>query len=79
MTKIEYVTSKDKAFWYSLDKHLPEKEFENKIQNRQGYVLFADNKHVGILRYNLFWDNTPFVQCFLLTGRNSIKGTVSNC
>ena len=31
MTKIEYVTSNDKAFWYSLDKHLPEKEFENKV------------------------------------------------
>lgn len=24
MTKIEYVTSNDKDFWYSLDKHLPE-------------------------------------------------------
>ena len=23
MTEIQYVTSNDKAFWYSLDKHLP--------------------------------------------------------
>ena len=37
MTKIQYVTSNDKAFWYSLDKHLPEKEFENKVQRKQGY------------------------------------------
>ena len=37
MTKIEYVTSNDKAFWYSLDKHLPEKEFENKVASKQGY------------------------------------------
>ena len=31
MIKIEYVKSKDKDFWYSLDKHLPEKEFENML------------------------------------------------
>ena len=24
MIKLEYVTSNDKNFWYSLDKHLPE-------------------------------------------------------
>ena len=64
MTKIEYVTSNDRTFWYSLDKHLPEKEFENKVANKQGYVLFADDTPVGLLRYNLFWDNTPF--CTLL-------------
>ena len=74
MTKIEYVTSNDKNFWYSLDKHLPEKEFENKIQNKQGYVLFADNKPVGILRYNLFWDNTPFCTMLFVDWSEQHKG-----
>ncbi len=46
MTKIEYVTSNDKTFWYSLDKHLPEKEFENKVASKQGYVIFADDRPV---------------------------------
>ena len=31
MTKIEYVTSNDKAFWYSLDKHLPEKNLKTRL------------------------------------------------
>ena len=74
MIKIEYVTSKDKAFWYSLDKHLPEKEFENKVQTKQGYVLFADNKPVGILRYNLFWDNTPFCTMLFVDWSEQHKG-----
>ena len=74
MTKIEYVTSNDKNFWYSLDKHLPEKEFENKVQNKQGYVLFADNKPVGILRYNLFWDNTPFCTMLFVDWSEQHKG-----
>ena len=31
MVEIRYVQSEDKEFWYSLDRHLPEKEFNNKI------------------------------------------------
>lgn len=60
MFEIRYVEESDKDFWYCLDKHLPEKEFVGKVRNQQGYVLLADDKPVGLLRYNLFWDNTPF-------------------
>lgn len=61
---IKYVETADKEFWFSLDKHFSVSEFRKKVRDRQGYVLFTDNKPVGILRYNLFWDNTPF--CTLL-------------
>ena len=64
MITIRYVTNEDKRFWFELDKHLPEAEFDKKVRDRQGYVLFENNEPVGILRYNLFWDNTPF--CTLL-------------
>ena len=74
MTKIEYVTSNDKNFWYSLDEHLPEKEFENKVHNKQGYVLFADERPVGLLRYNLFWDNTPFCTMLFVDWQEQHKG-----
>lgn len=64
MIEIRYVQAKDKEFWYRLDKHLPEREFSNKVGNKQGYILLDGDKPVGLLRYNLFWDNTPF--CTLL-------------
>lgn len=60
MTSIRYAQTKDRDFWYSLDKHLPEKGFENKVSNKQGYVLLENDIPIGLLRYNLFWDNTPF-------------------
>lgn len=60
MIKIRYVQKNDKNFWYSLDKHLPVEEFVRKVESKQGYVLLVDNKQIGLLRYNLFWDNTPF-------------------
>ena len=60
MLEIKYVESKNIDFWYSLDKHLPEQEYDKKVRDKQGYVLYEDGKEVGLLRYNLFWDNTPF-------------------
>lgn len=64
MLDIRYVHNDDKEFWFKLDKHLPEAEFTNKVRDKRGYILSYDNKPVGMLRYNLFWDNTPF--CTLL-------------
>ncbi len=62
--EIRYVDAKDRSEWYLLDRHLPEAGFEEKVRNRQGYVLVDEGQIIGILRYNLFWDNTPF--CTLL-------------
>lgn len=64
MISIQYVTLEDKGFWFSLDAHLPENEFDRKVRDHQGYVLFEDGIPKGILRYNLFWDEIPF--CTLL-------------
>ena len=62
--KIRYVNDADKDFWFSLDKHLSVAQFEKKVRDRQGYILSVDDTPIAILRYNLFWDNTPF--CTLL-------------
>ena len=58
--QIRYVEAGDREFWFSLDRHLPECEFDEKVRNRRGYVMEEEGIPVGILRYNLFWDNTPF-------------------
>ena len=60
MLTIRYLKSSDKTFWYRLDQHLPEKEFDYKVQTKRGYILLLNDESIGLLRYNLFWDNTPF-------------------
>lgn len=60
MVEIRYVKLEDRNFWYTLDRHLPKFEFENKVRDKRGYVLKVDRKEIGLLRYSLFWDNTPF-------------------
>lgn len=71
---IRFVTPEDKPFWYSLDNHLPETEFDKKVRDNQGYVLLADDKPVGLLRFNLFWDNTPFCTLLYIDRRHQRQG-----
>lgn len=72
MVDIRYVQMEDQEFWYCLDKHLPETEFINKVRDRRGYVLLLDDTPIGLLRYNLFWDNTPF--CTMLYVEKDHRG-----
>lgn len=60
MIEIRYAKVSDKEFWYSLDKHLPETEFENKVREKRAYVILLEGRPIGLLRYNLFWDSIPF-------------------
>ena len=72
--EIRYVVPEDKAFWFSIDQHLPEGEFDKKVRDHQGYVLLEDGKPVGLLRYNLFWDNTPFCTLLFIEGQHQKQG-----
>ena len=70
--EIRFVQMKDKSEWYRLDRHLKENVFEEKVRNKQGYVILEEGMVVGILRFNLFWDNTPF--CTLLYIDETYRG-----
>ena len=74
MLSIRYVQQQDKGFWYRLDKQLPESEFDKKVSDKQGYVLLDENTPVGLLRYNLFWDNTPFCTMLFVDWNHHKKG-----
>lgn len=74
MTEIRYVKLEDQEFWYRLDKHLPKQEFERKVREKRGYVLLSDRNPVGLLRYNLFWDNTPFCTMLYIDEGSRNKG-----
>ena len=74
MSKVRYVENEDKDFWYGLDRHLPEPEFEKKVREKQGYVLLDGDVKVGLLRYNLFWDNIPFCTMLFVDRSEQNKG-----
>ncbi len=72
--EIRYLRNSDKSFWYTLDKHLPETEFENKIKTKRAYVLLEDTVPIGLLSYNLFWDSIPFCTMLYISENHQNKG-----
>ena len=72
--EIRYVELKDKEEWYLLDRHLPDAGFEEKVRNKQGYVVVEESIIVGILRYNLFWDNIPFCTMLYIDEKHRGRG-----
>lgn len=70
--KIRHVQESDRAFWFTLDRHLPEDQFDQKVRDKQGYVLLVDGAAVGLLRYTLFWDEHPF--CTMLYVADAYQG-----
>jgi GNAT superfamily N-acetyltransferase len=61
MFEIKLVTEFDKKFWLSIDDHVSEQGLVNKIFTKSGYVFFHNQKPIGIMDYNLLWDNMPFL------------------
>ena len=71
---IRYMKKSDKSFWFRLDKHLTEAEFDRKVRDKMGYVLLENTTPLTLLRYNLFWDNTPFCTMLLVDVKYHRKG-----
>ncbi len=72
VSPIRFVTHLDREGWLSLDKHLPEGGFEEKVRARRGLVYGDKGRILGILRWGLFWDSIPF--CTLLYVREDCRG-----
>ena len=69
MYEIHEVQKQDRSFWRSLDAHLSKKEWERIIRDHRGYVLLEKKEPIGLLRYNLFWDEIPFCNMLIVTQR----------
>jgi len=74
MINIRYIRKEDRSFWFTLDKYLSEIEFEKKIRDKMGYVILENETPIGLLRYNLFWDNTPFCTMLFIEQAYQNKG-----
>ena len=59
------------------DKHISKEELANIIKLKRVIVMYEDDKFVGWLRYNLFWDNTPFMNMLYLLDNERGKGNGS--
>ena len=74
MVRIRYAEREDAPFWFGLDRHIAPEEFYKKAEARRAYILEAEGRPAGLLRYNLFWDNTPFCTMLYIAPACQRKG-----
>ena len=71
---IRTATTADLPCLTSHDHHISEPELENLIQLGRVTVLDVDREFAGWLRWNLFWDNIPFLNMLYLLEPHRGKG-----
>lgn len=64
--KIRLAVARDVSALHELDHHIAVRELETLVRLNRVYVAQEDGEIIGWLRYNLFWDNTPFMNLLYL-------------
>ena len=71
---IRYANENDIEIISKYDEHISKEELINIIKLKRVIVMYEDDKFIGWLRYNLFWDNTPFMNMLYLLDNERGKG-----
>ena len=58
---IRLATTNDIEVLSKYDVHITKEELLSSINLHRVYIATYNNEFIGWLRYNLFWDNTPFM------------------
>lgn len=72
--KIRHAIIEDIEILNQNDKHISKQELENLVRLDRVYLAEEDGVFVGWLRYNMFWDNTPFMNMLYSLEESRGKG-----
>jgi len=72
--KIRFAGEEDLAFLSSHDGHISAKILRERVAQECVYIAEENGAPVGWLRYNLFWDNTPFCNLIFVSEKARGRG-----
>lgn len=72
--KIRIALEKDYEILKLYDCHVSGNELKKIIADQRIYILELNGEFIGWLRYNLFWDNTPFMNMLFILEEHQGKG-----
>lgn len=61
MINIKILTENDIEFWLSVDGAAKRGNIEKRIAEKNGYIIYDGAKPIGVIAYNMFWDELPFL------------------
>ena len=75
MINIDYANDAEIQYIIDNDKHVSKELIEMKIKSKEILLIKnSDNKILGWLRFNYFWDNTPFMNMLYIDEAQRSKG-----
>ena len=72
--EIRYAELGDLEMVAEYDEHISKAELQNAITRKRVILLFVDGEYEGWLRFNLFWDNIPFMNMLYISEEQRGKG-----
>ena len=72
--EIRYAKADELEMISEYDEHLSKEELKNAIAMKRIILLFIDGEYEGWLRFNLFWDNIPFMNLLYISEEQRGKG-----
>ena len=72
--KLTYMEDKDKSFVMSIDKHVNEEQYANRVLTKSGYVIWDGKEAVGLMHHAVLWDNLPFLNLIYIKEECRGKG-----
>ena len=72
--EIRYAAPSDLEMIVEYDDDVSEEVLKNAIEMKRIILLFIDGEFEGYLRFNLFWDNIPFMNLLYLFEEQRGKG-----
>ena len=72
--EIRYAKPRDLEMVSEYDEHISKEEMKNSIAMKRIILLFIDDENEGWLRFNLFWDNIPFMNMLFISEEQRGKG-----
>ena len=75
---IKYATAEDIAYLKDNDHHITTDLITKKVNNKEYLIAFSNKNAIGFLRFNYFWDNTPFINMLVVNEDNRKTGVGKN-
>lgn len=72
--ELKVVTTQDKEFVMSMDKHVDETGYANRVYTKSGYVIWEGKERVGTMVHCVLWDNMPFLNFLFIKEEQRGKG-----
>lgn len=72
--EIRIAQAEDFAFLSEHDAHIAPDELQAQIERGRILIAQEGGRRIGWLRWNLFWDNTPFLNLLFLMEEHRKKG-----